>query len=224
MKKVVALFCMAIFLSGCAGDVAGDVIEMFQISEPARITKTVLEYWRKGDYESPKKFWNKYSMVDYAYLSDIDSYKIIRENKLAYFNRLTVQIKFRAKDGAIKKELWLFNFQAISDKWYINLIEEAETHFFFTSLPKGKTKMSAPRISLSNPNFSEGGLAPGTINALKIAQQVCKESDWEWEDVSIRDAGDYYSIATKSFQAGGNAIIEIDKQTGKVLKRFISPR
>jgi hypothetical protein len=44
-------------------------------NELAIIVKTVLEYWKNGNYETPKKYWDIKSLESYYYLSDIYSYK-----------------------------------------------------------------------------------------------------------------------------------------------------
>ncbi|GEM_PF-6857528 len=141
MKNVFILFCSAILLAGC--------VDFFDVVSPtrecSRITKTVLDCWKNGDYETPKKFWDKDSLEDYRYLPNVVSYRIISDNVRPYFNSITARVKTRAKGGFLKEDLWLFNFIARDGKWSIYLIEEAEAASFFSYRPKGKTHMSSPR-------------------------------------------------------------------------------
>lgn len=59
--------------------------------------------------------------------------------------------------------------------------------------------------------------------ALNIAERICKESGWEWKDVTIEEGKDKWTVATFSLRDGGNANIEIDKHTGKVINKFYNP-
>lgn len=154
MKKSFIPFCIIILLAGCLYLVASllEKAVLLEKSEPSQITKTVLEYWKNGDYETPKKFWDEKSLQDYSYLSNIDSYKLIRERRLAYFDNITIQVKFKAKSVTTVKKLYLFNFVDIASgippankEWRIFLVEEAENYLFFFTSPKGKTRMSLPK-------------------------------------------------------------------------------
>ena len=57
--------------------------------------------------------------------------------------------------------------------------------------------------------------------ALLIAKQVCEQNHWWWDDkdVEITDKGDYWFVWTFPSRWGSNAAIEVDKKTGKVLRK-----
>lgn len=59
-------------------------------------------------------------------------------------------------------------------------------------------------------------------DALKIAEEVCKEQGWDWVDVNIIDKEDYWDINTHKTRLGGNAFIRIEKKTGKVLDNHLT--
>jgi hypothetical protein len=65
---------------------------------------------------------------------------------------------------------------------------------------------------------------PEELKALKIAEEVCKQERWEWKDVSIESFRDYWHVTTNSSADGGNAEIDIDKKTGKVLEKWFNGR
>ncbi|HCC59837.1 MAG: hypothetical protein A2402_00400 [Candidatus Staskawiczbacteria bacterium RIFOXYC1_FULL_37_43] len=57
--------------------------------------------------------------------------------------------------------------------------------------------------------------------ALEIAEKECKDSDWDFSNVSITETEDkskWFVLTNKSFR-GGNALIYIDKQTGKIISK-----
>ena len=55
--------------------------------------------------------------------------------------------------------------------------------------------------------------------ALRIAEEVCKQENWEWVDVRITDNQNYWDIMTNSSHLGMNGWIRIDKRTGDVIKK-----
>jgi hypothetical protein len=59
--------------------------------------------------------------------------------------------------------------------------------------------------------------------ALAIAEKVCKESGWEWKDISATEDGGRWIIKTNSKADGSNAFIHIDKITGQVIKKTFGP-
>lgn len=58
--------------------------------------------------------------------------------------------------------------------------------------------------------------------AMKIAEEVCKEEDWDWVQACIYDRETYWEIMTYCRQDGGNAFILINKKDGKIIKKFLS--
>ena len=64
--------------------------------------------------------------------------------------------------------------------------------------------------------------------ALETARRICKEEGWEWKDVHVEetnsDGRDIYFIRTNVSQLGQNAFIQIDKNTGVVIKAEFNPR
>ena len=60
-------------------------------------------------------------------------------------------------------------------------------------------------------------------DALKIAEQVCKESGWAWKDVSIQEGSEAWKITTNSKADGMNAFITVDKKSGRVLHKSFGP-
>jgi hypothetical protein len=58
--------------------------------------------------------------------------------------------------------------------------------------------------------------------ALKIAEDICKEEGWEWVDVGINENGDYWDINTQKSRLGANAFIRINKKSGEVSEKYIT--
>ena len=55
--------------------------------------------------------------------------------------------------------------------------------------------------------------------ALRIAEEVCQQENWDWVDVRITDNKDYWDVMTNSSHLGMNGWIRIDKRTGKVIEK-----
>jgi len=60
--------------------------------------------------------------------------------------------------------------------------------------------------------------------ASKIAEQECKKENWKFEDVSISDEKDQWFVMTNKSYRGGNALIYIDKKSGKVINKMYNPK
>jgi uncharacterized protein YpmB len=60
--------------------------------------------------------------------------------------------------------------------------------------------------------------------ALEIAEQECNNQGWKFEDVSVTDEKDKWFVMTNKFFRGGNALIYIDKKTGKIINKKYNPK
>jgi hypothetical protein len=82
-----------------------------------------------------------------------------------------------------------------------------------------------PRLSItSNPIIIKvvGVAGIAKEQALRIAQDVCKEQGWEWKGINIVDYGTYWDVNTNWGRLGSNALIRIDKRTGEVLEKHLT--
>ena len=100
------------------------------------VTKEVLEYWKIGDYDSPKKYWSEYHRAKYySHPYNLSEYKIVntlfhKDGWTAYTDA-TVRMKSTNKGGEIVEGLWKFRLQKKQEDkdWKVLFFTQADKKF-----------------------------------------------------------------------------------------------
>jgi hypothetical protein len=102
------------------------------------ITKEVLEYWKIGDYDSPKKYWmESYRTDNYTHPYNLSEYKIVNalfhkdEAGWTAYTDVVVRMKSTNKGGGLIEGLWKFRLRKNEpDKnWEVLYFTQADKKF-----------------------------------------------------------------------------------------------
>lgn len=90
-----------------------------------------------------------------------------------------------------------------------------------------KMLRKVPKIDITSEPVKiaiKTGLYLSREKALEIAENICAQEKWKWEDnkISITDQGSEWHIMTNNNSFGMNAVINIDKRTGEVITKSMT--
>jgi len=98
--------------------------------------------------------------------------------------------------------------------WLKRKSEMAEIRKFLKKVPKLSIWSDSIIIDIS------ANVSVSKQEALKIAENICKEVNWKFEDVTIIDSGENWEVTVNSVRLGNNGYIKINKKTGAVLEKY----